>query len=102
MTTDCSTVYNNVNDLYNLTYIHRTPAEMASSRTGSILDQQSPGRFATSPGIPGLRIFRPAGWLTLTGLSRNANITLTGLLPTLRDYLSTLTTGLPDIPEPPS
>ena len=33
---------------------------------------------------------------------RYINITLTGLLPTLQDYLSALTTGLPGIPEPPS
>ena len=59
-------------------------------------------RFPTRPGTTGLRIFCPAGRFTLTGLSRNANITLTWIPPTLRDHLSALTTGLPGIPGPPS
>ena len=37
------------------------------------------GRFPTSPGITGLRIYRPAGRCALIGRSRNADIALTGL-----------------------
>ena len=68
-----------------------------------------PDRFLTGPAIPGA-VSHQTGDYRTTNLPpyravhtpQNANITLTGLLPTLRDYLSALTTGLPGIPEPPS
>ena len=58
------------------------------------------GRLPTSPGITGLRISRPAGRCALTGRSRSANISLTGLPPTPRNRPDTLVIRQLDIPEP--
>ena len=59
---------------------NRLPPGPIPYRTGNPRE-----RFPTSPEITGVRFFNPARWFTLTGLSRNANVTLTGIPPTLRD-----------------
>ena len=101
-------------------------ALLHSSRTGSLPDRQSPGRFPTGPGITGLQVSRPAVQFTLTGgsppdrgfpdykspapqgglcspgLFRSTSITLAGLQPALRYYLTSQSAGRPGNPEPPS